>query len=165
MCCGRRSFTCRYRAVFATPERAERCADRRERECSARSSSDPKIVYPESKKVDQVDDYFGTKVADPYRWLEDETSAETKAWIEDQNKVTFAYLDRIPYREKLKTRLTELYNYPRISALRFVVVTLTSSRRTTGCKIRASTTFKKALTARLKFFSIQISSPLTAQQS
>jgi prolyl oligopeptidase len=83
---------------------------------TARSTRDPKIVYPESKKVDVVDDYFGTKVADPYRWLEDETSAETKAWIESQNKVTFAYLDRIPYREKLKTRLTELFNYPRISA-------------------------------------------------
>ena len=83
---------------------------------TARSSSDPKLVYPVSKKVEQVDDYFGTKVADPYRWLEDETSAETKAWIEDQNKVTFGYLDRIPYREKLKARLTELYNYPRISA-------------------------------------------------
>jgi prolyl oligopeptidase len=48
-----------------------------------------KITYPETKKVDVVDDYFGTKVADPYRWLEDETSAETKAWIEDQNRVTF----------------------------------------------------------------------------
>jgi prolyl oligopeptidase len=83
---------------------------------AANSSSDPKIVYPESKKVDQVDDYFGTKVADPYRWLEDETSAETKTWIDNQNRVTFGYLEKIPYREKLKTRLTELYNYPRISA-------------------------------------------------
>ena len=80
------------------------------------TSKDPKLVYPESRKVDQVDDYFGTKVADPYRWLEDETSPEVKAWIEAQNKVTFAYLDRIPYREKLKARLTELFNYPRISA-------------------------------------------------
>src|SRR5688572_7631457 len=83
---------------------------------SSSTSKDPKLVYPESKKVDQVDDYFGTKVADPYRWLEDETSNEVKAWIEAQNKVTFAYLDRISYREKLKARLTELYNYPRISA-------------------------------------------------
>lgn len=75
-----------------------------------------KITYPETKKDDVVDDYFGTKVPDPYRWLEDEKSAETKAWVEDQNRVTFAYLDKIPYREKLKARLTELYNYPRISA-------------------------------------------------
>lgn len=83
---------------------------------ATRSSSDLKITYPESKKVEQVDDYFGTKVADPYRWLEDETSAETKSWVEDQNRVTFGYLDKIAYREKLKARLTELYNYPRISA-------------------------------------------------
>ena len=76
----------------------------------------PRSLYPESKKVEQVDDYFGTKVADPYRWLEDENSAETKAWVEDQNRVTFGYLDKIPYREKLKARLTQLYNYPRISA-------------------------------------------------
>src|ERR1051326_591908 len=78
--------------------------------------SEPKIVYPESKKVDQVDDYFGTKVADPYRWLEDENSPETKAWVSAQNAVTFAYLDKIAYRENLKARLTELYNYPRVSA-------------------------------------------------
>src|ERR1044071_3812943 len=83
----------------------------------ARSSSDnPKISYPESKKVEQVDDYFGTKVADPYRWLEDENSPEVKAWVAAQNKITFAYLVKIPYREKLKARLTELFNYPRISA-------------------------------------------------
>ncbi|HKP82126.1 MAG TPA: prolyl oligopeptidase family serine peptidase [Pyrinomonadaceae bacterium] len=85
---------------------------------AGRSTNDvpAKIVYPVSKKVDVVDDYFGTKVPDPYRWLEDENSAETKAWVDDQNKVTFAYLDKIPYREKLKARLTELLNYPRISA-------------------------------------------------
>jgi prolyl oligopeptidase len=80
------------------------------------TSKDPKLVYPESKKGDQVDDYFGTKVADPYRWLEDDRTPEVQSWIEAQNKVTFAYLDRIPYRDKLKARLTELYNYPRISA-------------------------------------------------
>ena len=75
-----------------------------------------KLLYPATKKVELVDDYFGIKVADPYRWLEDETSAETKAWVDAQNSVTFAYLDKIPYREKLKARLTQLYNYPRISA-------------------------------------------------
>jgi len=84
---------------------------------SSRPDSDTsKIAYPVTKKVDVVDDYFGTKVPDPYRWLEDETSAETKAWIDDQNRVTFAYLDKIPYREKLKARLTQLFNYPKISA-------------------------------------------------
>jgi len=81
-----------------------------------RSSTDPKIVYPVTRKVEQIDDYFGTKVADPYRWLEDQNSAETKAWVDEQNKLTFGYLAKIPYREKLKERLTQLYNYPRISA-------------------------------------------------
>jgi prolyl oligopeptidase len=76
----------------------------------------PRIVYPETRKDETVDDYFGTKVADPYRWLEDDQSAETGKWVEAQNKVTFAYLDRIPYRQKIKDRLTQLYNYPRYSA-------------------------------------------------
>jgi prolyl oligopeptidase len=77
---------------------------------------DSKITYPESKKVEIVEDFFGTKVVDPYRWLEDETSPEVKAWVDAQNKLTFAYLDKIPYREKLKARLMQLQNYPRISA-------------------------------------------------
>lgn len=81
-----------------------------------RRTSDLKIVYPESKKVEHVDEYFGVKVPDPYRWLEDETSAETKAWVDAQNRVTFGYLEKIPYREKLKARLTQLFNYPRIGA-------------------------------------------------
>lgn len=75
-----------------------------------------KLDYPETKKVDQVDDYFGTKVADPYRWLEDDNSAETKAWVEAQNEVTFGYLKTIPEREKIKERLTELWNYEKYSA-------------------------------------------------
>ncbi|MCU1266700.1 MAG: family peptidase [Acidobacteria bacterium] len=75
-----------------------------------------KLAYPEAKRVEQVDDYFGTKVADPYRWLEDENSAETKQWVEDENKVTFAYLDTIPYRAQIKTRLETLQNYPRFTA-------------------------------------------------
>jgi prolyl oligopeptidase len=72
--------------------------------------------YPATRKVDQVDDYHGTLIADPFRWLEDDTSAETKAWVEAQNRVTFGYLDRIPYRDALKARLTDLVNYPRYSA-------------------------------------------------
>ncbi len=80
------------------------------------TATETKLTYPETRKSDQVDDYFGTKVPDPYRWLEDENSAETKAWVEAQNKVTFAYLDTIAYREKLKARMTQLVNYPRISA-------------------------------------------------
>jgi prolyl oligopeptidase len=75
-----------------------------------------KLQYPASKKVEQTDTYFGVKVADPYRWLEDEGSPETARWVEGQNKVTFAYLDKIPYRALLKERLTKLYNYARYSA-------------------------------------------------
>ena len=82
----------------------------------ATTNRDAKITYPESKKVEVVEDFFGTKVVDPYRWLEDETSPEVKAWVDAQNKLTFAYLDKIPYREKLKARLMQLQNYPRISA-------------------------------------------------
>jgi prolyl oligopeptidase len=72
-----------------------------------------KWTYPETKKSDQTDDYHGTKVADPYRWLEEPDSPETKAWVEAQNKVTFGYLESLPEREKLRKRLTELWNYER----------------------------------------------------
>jgi prolyl oligopeptidase len=72
-----------------------------------------KFVYPQAKKVDQVDDYHGTKVTDPYRWLEDPDSAESRAWIEAQNKLTFSFLDQIPERARLKERLTKLWNYER----------------------------------------------------
>ncbi len=80
------------------------------------SFAQTKIEYPKTKKVDQTDDYHGTKVTDPYRWLEDDNSAETKAWVQAQNKVTFDYLNQIPEREQLKKRLTELWNYEKYSA-------------------------------------------------
>ena len=69
--------------------------------------------YPETRKTDQVDEYHGTRVADPYRWLEDDNSPETLSWVNAQNQVTFDYLARIPYRSRLKQRLQELYNYPK----------------------------------------------------
>src|SRR5262245_29116667 len=72
-----------------------------------------KLDYPETKKVDQIDDYHGTRVADPYRWLEDDHSEETLAWVKAQNAVTFSYLEKLPQREPLRARLTELWNYPR----------------------------------------------------
>jgi prolyl oligopeptidase len=75
-----------------------------------------RLAYPETKTVGQVDDYFGTKVADPYRWLEDDNAEDVKAWVQAQNAVTFGYLDKIPYRPKIKARLTEIYNYPRYSS-------------------------------------------------
>ena len=74
------------------------------------------LAYPPSRTVDQTDDYHGTRVADPYRWLEDVDSPETRAWIAAQNAVTEAYLARIPGRERLRQRLTELWNYPRREA-------------------------------------------------
>ncbi len=69
------------------------------------------IVYPKARKGDLVEDYHGVKVAAPYRWLEDTYSAETGAWVKAQNKATFGYLEQIPGREKIKSRLTELWNY------------------------------------------------------
>ena len=69
--------------------------------------------YPEARKADTVDDYFGTKIADPYRWMEDLDSDETKSWVAAENKVTFGYLDGIAGRDALRKRLTEIWNYPR----------------------------------------------------
>jgi len=73
------------------------------------------LVYPQARRSDQVDDYHGTKVADPYRWLEDTDSAETKAWVEAEDKLTFRYLEQIPYRQAIHDRLTKLWNYERFS--------------------------------------------------
>ncbi len=74
-----------------------------------------KITYPETAKVDTVDVYFGTEVPDPYRWLENDTSAATAAWVEAQNKVTNDYLSKIPFRDALLKRLTDVANYEKIS--------------------------------------------------
>ena len=73
-----------------------------------------KLDYPETKKVDTVDVYFGTQVADPYRWLEDDNSAETAEWVKAQNAVTDSYLEKIPFRAKLKEKLTALTNYEKM---------------------------------------------------
>ena len=72
--------------------------------------------YPDTKKTGQTDEYFGTKVSDPYRWLEDDRSEETKKWVTGQNKVTSAYLAQIPFRDAIKDRLTELWNYVKYTA-------------------------------------------------
>jgi prolyl oligopeptidase len=75
-----------------------------------------KIQYPETKKGETVDVYFDTKVSDPYRWLEDDKSAETGAWVKAQNEVTYGYLDKIPFRDELKKRMEKLWNYEKIGA-------------------------------------------------
>ena len=74
------------------------------------------VTYPETKKVDTVDTYFGEEVKDPYRWLEDDRSAETGAWVKAQNEVTNDYLDQIPYRQELEDRLKEIWNYEKVGA-------------------------------------------------
>ena len=71
-------------------------------------------MYPKTNKKPVVDSYFGTEIIDNYRWLEDDKSNETKAWVKAENKVTFNYLEQIPYREQLKNRLSELWNYEKI---------------------------------------------------
>lgn len=81
-------------------------------------AEEKKLNYPETKKTEQVDDYHGTKVLDPYRWLEDDVRKEPKVaeWVAAQNKVTQAYLDAIPERDGIKKRITELWNYEKFSA-------------------------------------------------
>ncbi len=80
------------------------------------TSAAARIIYPDSKPGETVDNYFGTKVADPYRWLEDDAAPEVGSWVEAQNKVTFAYLEKISFRQKIEDRLTQVYNYPKYSA-------------------------------------------------
>ncbi len=98
---------------FVAPARAQKLTTP-----SRAETGSPSIVYPVSKRGETIDDYFGTKVADPYRWLEGDASSvpEVTSWVEAQNKVTFAYLEKIPFRSKMKERLTALFNYPRYSA-------------------------------------------------
>jgi prolyl oligopeptidase len=83
---------------------------------SCNGPANKKIVYPATKKGDVIDSYFGTKVPDPYRWLEDDRSEETASWVKEQNKVTFGYLEAIPYREQLKSRLEKMWNYEKYTA-------------------------------------------------
>jgi prolyl oligopeptidase len=75
-----------------------------------------RLDYPSTRKSNQVDTYFGVQVADPFRWLEDENSPETAKWVEQENTVTFGYLEKIPYRAAIKSRLETLINYPRYGA-------------------------------------------------
>lgn len=74
------------------------------------------VSYPETKTVDTVDTYFGIEVKDPYRWLEDDRSTDTEAWVKTQNKTTFDYLDKIPFRKDLKERLSKLWNYEKVGS-------------------------------------------------
>ncbi|MGI9527508.1 MAG: prolyl oligopeptidase family serine peptidase [Weeksellaceae bacterium] len=75
-----------------------------------------KLKYPVTKKGNVTYNHFGTEVEDPYRWLEDDLAEDTKAWVQDQNKITFDYLDQIPFREQIKEQMTNLWNYEKFSA-------------------------------------------------
>jgi len=79
------------------------------------AQNNKKIIYPPTKKMEQVDDYFGTKVSDPYRWLEDENAAETKSWVMAEHQFTENYLSAIPFRDKLRQRYKEILNYAKYS--------------------------------------------------
>jgi len=83
---------------------------------SCNTSDRGKIVYPDTKKVDVEDNYFGTVVKDPYRWLEDDNSEETASWVKAQNEVTFAFLNQIPFRDVIRKRLAEMWNYEKYTA-------------------------------------------------
>ena len=81
----------------------------------AQAQQSQRLAYPETKKVDHVDDYFGTKVADPYRWMEDLSSPELANWVKQENAVTEQYFSQLPMRAFFKSRITELWNYPKVS--------------------------------------------------
>ncbi|MGE5610714.1 MAG: S9 family peptidase, partial [Bacillota bacterium] len=83
--------------------------------CALAQQPSQKLQYPPTRKVDQIDDYHGTKIADPYRWLEDANSEETHQWVEAQNKVTFEYLGSIAVRDAIRRRLSALWSYERFS--------------------------------------------------
>ncbi|MFD1820151.1 prolyl oligopeptidase Serine peptidase. MEROPS family S09A [Pseudarcicella hirudinis] len=83
---------------------------------TASSQVNAQIQYPNTPKIEHIDEYHGVKVSDPYHWLEDDRSAETAAWVKEENKVTFDYLSKIPYRQQFKDRLEKVFNYPKYSA-------------------------------------------------
>jgi len=82
---------------------------------SCTSKTDPALTYPVAKKVEVVDEYFGIKVPDPYRWMEDLDSKDNADWVAAENKVTFDYLGRLAMRDRFKQRITELWDFPKVS--------------------------------------------------
>ncbi len=107
----------------------------------------PPASYPQTKTVPQVDDYFGTKVADPYRWLEDDDAADTRAWVEAQNAVTFGYLSQIPERERIRQRLTDSVELRALRRCRSARARATSSRSNDGLQNQAVSTSADGLDA------------------
>jgi prolyl oligopeptidase len=83
--------------------------------CEMNETTKSSLQYPEAKRMETTDNYFGSVIADPYRWLEDDNSQETKNWVDSQNVVTKDYLDQIPFRQVMKDRLQKLWNFPKLS--------------------------------------------------
>lgn len=104
--------------MACSPQQSSEQATEQQTEQQAQQES-AQMQYPETREGNVVDTYFGTEVADPYRWLEDDRSEETEAWVKAQNEVTFEHLENIPFRDKIEQRLTELWNYEKVSAPRF----------------------------------------------
>ncbi len=94
-----------------SPATAEAAAQAQATPAAGKAPASERLTYPVSRKGDVVEDYHGTQVADPYRWLEDADAPETRQWVEAQNALTFGYLEKLPARGRLEARLTELWNY------------------------------------------------------
>ena len=109
------------------------------------------FTYPETAKGHVVDDYHGTKVPDPYRWLEDDMSDETAAWVKAQNELTFSYLETIPFRDALKERMTEIWNYPKMGTP-FKEGNLISIVTIRACRTRVFSILGRAWRTRVKYF-------------
>ncbi len=105
----------KYLSVMVGAALLAACSPQQENK-EAETAVDTEVTYPLTYRGNVSDTYFGTVVADPYRWLEDDRSPETEAWVKAQNEVTFEYLEKIPYRDDIRERLTELWNYEKISA-------------------------------------------------
>src|SRR6185295_14107827 len=103
-----------------------------------------KPAYPPTQKGDVVDDYFGTKVPDPYRWMEDLDSKPVADWVAAQNAVTFRYLDQLSLRNELKKRITELWNYPKV-ALPFMEAGRVFYRKNSGLQKQSPLFVRPAL--------------------
>lgn len=103
----------KYSAILATALLLAACSEQPETDTDSKADAmkTAEINYPETARGDVVDNYFGVAVADPYRWLEDDRSAETEDWVKRQNEVTFAYLEQIAYRDDIRQRLETLWNY------------------------------------------------------
>ena len=100
--------------------------------CNSRDNY--KIEYPATKQISHADTIFGTVVPDPYRWLEDDMSEETAAWVKEQNAVTFGYLEKIPYRDQIKERLKKMWNYEKYT-LPIKKVIIPIFQKITDCRI------------------------------